>query len=1103
MATYNPEGFSSQFRGSVQSTGMNAERAYDRSRQIEQNYKRKNENLENERRVYQLGAKLDNATFEKNQKDTDADYALAKKKQATKWKIYDAETSAQNSMVKGILSLSGTALKAYEQIDTYQKEETKKREEQDAALGFIFDGAGATVLDDQGAASSSDPTTFGIVAGDQNQDALEVAGEQAIGGVAADEPYVQEELRVDQADQRMVRRNVQMNVHSASTGFLPELQTFMQSTAQVQLADGRVITPAGARTQSELNEVLMAGASYIARNQGVSGMDAAEVVRHYMPTVKASINAMQQQWGGRILTANQNNRLQTAADYASSALSTGQTSYSDIWTKLSGDYFVSGKYNGDRTKSNEAALKDLIGMVGNDPVALEELKNVPKFYLPNGKPGPPLYSGTNKAIFDKAIRTATSNNIADARNQKYQQQEQVTELKATWLQAMVDADGDPEAVRNANESYEASLLENGTPEALEAYQAAANQSDALNPLAGSQILEAIANGEDVTAQINQAEAAGAITPAQATSYRAQSPDANDPRIKAQDAVFKSLAKEEIIQALSASGKASAGIINPNTNSFDAQYKGQLDLIQQDVVARSKMHMARWLKENPDATPGQVRAEMNRFSQQELPKLLKNIDIPEVGDQPGSRVTGYSFSTPQPAISAPTFVNQKTGRRGRVLTQMTTNEIRTAKESAMVVDDVYPNDDRLLTKKEFTEGVQAFANGNTKQVPARVRAMADALGMSTADLLTAQANAQGIDLDLSKLQEEQASSAQVSIDGTATPQQLMNAFETMNFSERGAAYLAGSVFQESTGNPAAYNPDDLGAPSGGLVQWRGPRLDAIQNYYGGRDITKITAQEQMKYMVMEMERDYPEAYRIFRNQNATDSQLRRAVFQYWGYGEVGKRYTYANQLLGGRPVQRQALPQRVGRDLSAQGSSNNSRGQAGTVSSVPYINQRTSVSGQGDRECFSAVSTMLANALGQNVSFSQYNGIRGGYGDSTLPASQTQALAQLGINASVADNGSIQEVAQIASSGTPVPVGIMPYGGSGHWILITGVTPNGDFRVHDPYGQLVQSRGGGWAYRNGTSAGGQNAGRDVIYSRSFLASVFEDRGAGTGRIMRVG
>ena len=180
MATYNPEGFSSQFRGSVQSTGMNAERAYDRSRQIEQNYKRKNENLENERRVYQLGAKLDNATFEKNQKDTDADYALAKKKQATKWKIYDAETSAQNSMVKGILSLSGTALKAYEQIDTYQKEETKKREEQDAALGFIFDGAGATVLDDQGAASSSDPASFGIVAGDQNQDALEVAGEQAL-----------------------------------------------------------------------------------------------------------------------------------------------------------------------------------------------------------------------------------------------------------------------------------------------------------------------------------------------------------------------------------------------------------------------------------------------------------------------------------------------------------------------------------------------------------------------------------------------------------------------------------------------------------------------------------------------------------------------------------------------------------------------------------------------------------------------------------------------------------------------------------------------------------------------------------------------------------
>ena len=174
-------------------------------------------------------------------------------------------------------------------------------------------------------------------------------------------------------------------------------------------------------------------------------------------------------------------------------------------------------------------------------------------------------------------------------------------------------------------------------------------------------------------------------------------------------------------------------------------------------------------------------------------------------------------------------------------------------------------------------------------------------------------------------------------------------------------------------------------------------------------------------------------------------------------------------------------------------------QLQAASTIPYVNQRTAINGAGDRQCFSATSTMLAGGYGVNVSYDKFNQIRARYGDTTDPNAQVAALRELGINASVDDTGSLNEVSQLVSTGRPVAIGIQHNAGSGHWIVVTGVTPQGDFIVNDPFGKLVQRRGGGWAYTNQNN---NQAGRNVVYGRDFLYSIFEDRGAGTGRIMRV-
>lgn len=173
-----------------------------------------------------------------------------------------------------------------------------------------------------------------------------------------------------------------------------------------------------------------------------------------------------------------------------------------------------------------------------------------------------------------------------------------------------------------------------------------------------------------------------------------------------------------------------------------------------------------------------------------------------------------------------------------------------------------------------------------------------------------------------------------------------------------------------------------------------------------------------------------------------------------------------------------------------------------ISGIPYINQLTSSSGKGFRECFSASSAMLASVyLGKNISLTKYNSIRSRFGDTTASSSHVQALGELGIKASVEDNGSLEEVEKLISKGKPVVIGLNHNNASGHFIVVTGVTKNGDFIVNDPYGVLNQSRNTGWQKINGNTQG-ESVGRGATYKKDFLRSIFEDRGRGTGRIMRV-
>ncbi len=70
----------------------------------------------------------------------------------------------------------------------------------------------------------------------------------------------------------------------------------------------------------------------------------------------------------------------------------------------------------------------------------------------------------------------------------------------------------------------------------------------------------------------------------------------------------------------------------------------------------------------------------------------------------------------------------------------------------------------------------------------------------------------------------------------------------------AAGAVGSMMGESGRhlNPAAYNPNDLGKPSGGALQWRGDRLSGLYNFAGTNDIRQIPIETQAKWMQQELQ-----------------------------------------------------------------------------------------------------------------------------------------------------------------------------------------------------------------------------------------------------------
>ncbi len=90
-----------------------------------------------------------------------------------------------------------------------------------------------------------------------------------------------------------------------------------------------------------------------------------------------------------------------------------------------------------------------------------------------------------------------------------------------------------------------------------------------------------------------------------------------------------------------------------------------------------------------------------------------------------------------------------------------------------------------------------------------------------------------------------------ITGSTNAEKVFNFFTINDFTPEQAAGFIGNFSIESNLRPDALNPNDKGKPAFGLAQWRGDRLEGLEYYAKGKNLTRDSLEAQLQWTMHEL------------------------------------------------------------------------------------------------------------------------------------------------------------------------------------------------------------------------------------------------------------
>lgn len=827
---YQKADHQSSFQGSLSPIGYDPVKAFDDSQVYKQRAEEQIRNYQTLGRGAARQAELDMQSLSVGRAISDANYGA----------------------LKGLLSLSSTALEVYE---TYRKEQ-EVRQEEDELLESIGWGEQTPNL-------TPEETNL-----EQIRNSAVTADAQGSAKVA--EGYMQQGTlqgqsianALQQSTAYQVLAGIDGNSYSAAANhavFLQEaLRSVPESAQPKTAADAQVLL-------RELNRQFL-------RAAGLQGASRSQMLRVARTMQANTQNALSNIVTSAIKT-EQTSNLEEAKGYVSGLVEAGGSPV-EIWGKAAERYaFGNVGYTGYSSASNLAALENVLqeAAESGNTTLINDLRSVPQ--VP-GQKGTELGKKYDH-IFDKYEKQSRQGAIA---NYNLREQELAVQTKES-IRYYYD-NPSPENRQKAI----ATLRSIGTEDALKEAERLAANGLGYDPQKKFELLELRQQGVEIDqTQLKALLDAGTIS---ADEYKMFSQSA--PETQAAKQV------DEYIKDVSAGLKASMlGTAGPQDLTPDV--RAQVNIRHQALVDDLRRLVMAEVRSNPSIA--QDTAELSRIIESKTQYLLQQPQYKLTKD-PGS---GYYF--PGDIKADPRLARITVAPGVQDFSKLKPEDV--FGKLNFPKSEMDPTKDRFLTVTELKDDVKRALAGQT--ISNRSRLWAKKLGLSSTAFLEAQLGVNGLP-SLRSLRQQEAGGAAPNLKDIPNARVGLQVLQQMGFPKLGAAYLAGNIQQESAWNGLRQWGQVAGDGTnrnGGLISWASwsndsARLGAIERHYG-KNIAQISESDQLNYMVLEMKRRNPSAYRTFMNPNASEAELRKASYQYWGYGHEGARFTYARNLLSSGDV----------------------------------------------------------------------------------------------------------------------------------------------------------------------------------------------------------
>jgi hypothetical protein len=621
------------------------------------------------------------------------------------------------------------------------------------------------------------------------------------------------------------------------------------------------------KTPAETQAFLLEANRLFFRQTGMYGASHADKVKLARSMAGIGQNFMLQQVSGQIKIERDEN-LADARGFISTlsdayGTKTGLTAQ-EIWNRASGRYLQGNVGYHDNTRGgNRAAMENLLqeAVDSKNMGLLNALRTVEK--VPGNK-GTALGKEYDD-LFDKYERQLRQQAVQDWGLKQSEDKVEVGKI----LQNYMENPTAPGARRQAIDS----LLANGSEEALKQAQLLADKGFNYDPTKAIELERMRSDGQRIDQDMLEGlRRSGTISDDEYKRYSTRGPIA-----EAEKGVDKFLK--------SVSGSYKAAMQN-NAPATSLTQELKLQLISRHQLFMDELKQSLMMEINVNPNLASDNAALSKLVEQKAAVLMQRPQYKLQRDPD----KGWYFQGDLNAAS-----NHVKAWRGSYYdySSLPAEKIF-GPRVGLSFGQVSPGRDRFIPYDSLRSDVKAVLGG--KDASNNTRLIAKKFGLSTPAFVDQQLKAYGLP-GLSALRESQEGQALMpgANGDIRDASHAMQMFRSVGFPKKSAAYLAGNLQQESGVNGRReWVLDDGAGRNGGIVSWNRGRLNRLEQRYG-RNVKQITEVEQLNFMLDEMKTHYKTAYRIFMNPNSTDQELRRASYMYWGFGEVGARYTYATRL----------------------------------------------------------------------------------------------------------------------------------------------------------------------------------------------------------------